>query len=91
MQEFILAETSEIIETLHPYGDVISDKWVYRIVATIDKDGDVFIRHQGASEIGEELGFEDFEAWQSIDFNKKDFNLDELKRFNEALIESVGV
>ena len=86
MQEFILAETSEIIETLHPYGDVSSDEWVYRIVAQVQDDGYVQIRYEAGCQFREydEIDFDYID--EIIDFDKKDFNPDEVKRFNEALI-----
>jgi len=89
MQEFILAETSEIIDTQYPpYGEITSDKWVYRIIATIDKDGDVFINRQAGKEVQgyDYIEFEDDSDNFFTDFNKKDFNLDEVQRFQNALI-----
>jgi hypothetical protein len=83
MQKFILAETSEIVEISHPYGDITSDKWVYRIVATIDKDGDVFIKYEAGIQINDEIEFEECEFF--IDFNKQNFNVDELQKFMERI------
>jgi hypothetical protein len=86
MQEFILAETSEIQESIQPYGDIQSNLWVYRIVASIDDSGFTMIKYEAGCQYREydEIEFDYID--DTVDFDKKDFNLDELKRFNEALI-----
>lgn len=87
MQEFILAETSETLDRCTIFGEVSSELWVYRLVASIEDDEVAIYQECGLQWSDYELiDFEVLDYVNTIDFNKKDFNPDEVKRFNEALI-----
>ena len=83
MEEFILAECSEIVETLHAYGDITSEKCVYIIIARVDKDGDVFIKNESGIERCDHIEFEEDET--PVDFHKSDYDLSELQRFMDYI------
>ena len=84
MKVYELFEEKETVDTLHPYGDVTSELYSYRLVMLVN-DGNVTFEYQSGR-----VGSEDFIEYEEcdkfdVDFNKLDWS--EIERLANDLCE----
>lgn len=78
IKQFELFYSEETQETLHPYGDVTSDLWAYRLVANVYEDKAVLIQYEAGR-----AGNYDFVEWETVepfDLHLNDMNITEFTR-----------
>ena len=62
IKQFELFYSEETQETSHPYGDITSDLWAYRLVANVYEDKTVLIQYE-AGRVGEYIEWETVEPF----------------------------
>lgn len=79
IKQFELFYSEETQETLHPYGEVTSDLWAYRLVANVYEDKAVLIQYE-AGRVGID-GYIEYETVEPFDLHLNDMNITEFNNF----------
>jgi len=81
--EYELFEEKETVDTLHPYGNVTSERYSYRLVMLVN-DGNVTFEYQSGRVDNDLCEYEECDKFD-VDFNK--LNWSEVERLANDLCE----
>ena len=76
MEEFVLYETKETLDSIDFVGDITSDEWGFRLVVLI-KDDNTTLEYQNGRYVGEDIEWDECEAF---DIDVKDLDVTEIFR-----------